>query len=84
MLDMRQSVLTFPFFSMHLKTADDKFTNVMEPICIKEDVTIPPNGRQLVQMTSQLYEDTPVTGILQPTNTLRTMAILPSVLLWSL
>ena len=42
-LDMRQGVLNFPFFSMQLKTADLKYTNVMEPICIREDVTIPPN-----------------------------------------
>ena len=69
-LDMRQGVLNFPFFSMQLKTADHKYTNVMEPICIREDVTIPPNDRHSVLMPSQLYEDTAVTGILQPSNTL--------------
>ena len=53
-LDIRQGVLNFPFFSMQLKTADHKYTNVMEPICIREDVTIPPNGRHSVLMTSQL------------------------------
>ena len=53
---------------MQLKTADHKYTNVMEPICIWEDVTIPPNGRHSVLMASQLYEDTTVTGILQPSN----------------
>ena len=69
-LDMRQGVLNFPFFSMQLKTADQKYTNVMEPICIREDATIPPNGRQSVLMASQLYENTTVTGILQPSNNL--------------
>ena len=69
-LDMRQGVLNFPFFSMQLKTADHKYTNVMEPICIREEVTIPPNDRHSVLMASQLYEDTTVTGILQPSNTL--------------
>ena len=69
-LDMRQGVLNFPFFSMQLKTADLKYTNVMEPICISEDVTIPPNDRHTVQLASQLYEDTTVTGILQPSNTI--------------
>ena len=64
-LDMRQGVLNFPFFSMQLKTADHKYTNVMEPIYIREDVTIPPNGRQSVHMASQLYENTTITGILQ-------------------
>ena len=69
-LDMRQGVLNFPFFSMQLKTADHKYTNVMEPICIREDVTIPPNDRHSVQLASQLYKDTAVTGILQPSNIL--------------
>ena len=63
-LDMRQGVLNFPFFSMQLKTADHKYTNVMEPICIREDITIPPNDRHSVPLASQLYEDTSVTGIL--------------------
>ena len=45
---MRQRVLNYPFFSMQLKTADHKYTNVMDSICIREDATIPPNGRQLI------------------------------------
>ena len=65
-LDMREGVLNFPFFSMQLKTADHKYTNVMEPICAWEDITIPPNDRHMVSMCSQMYEDTSVTGILQP------------------
>ena len=69
-LDMRQGVLNFPFFSMQLKTADHKYTNVMEPICIREDVTIPPNDRHSVLKASQLYEHTTVTGILQTSNKL--------------
>ena len=69
-LDMRQGVLNFPFFSMQLKTADHKYINVMEPICTREDVPIPPNDRHSVQLASQLYEDTTVTGILQPSNNL--------------
>ena len=40
----------------------------MKPICIREDVTIPPNDRHSVQLASQLDEDTTVTGILQPSN----------------
>ena len=69
-LDMRQGILNFPFFSMQLKTADHKYTNVMEPICAREDITIPPNDRHMVSMYSQLYDDTNVTGILQPSNDL--------------
>ena len=69
-LDMRQGVLNFPFFSMQLKTADHKYTNVMEPICTQEDITIPPNDRHLATLPSQMYDDTTVTGILQPSNAL--------------
>ena len=69
-LDMRQGVLNFPLFSMQLKTTDHKYANVMEPVCIREDVIIPPNDRHSVQLASQLYEDNTVTGILQPGNTL--------------
>ena len=69
-LDMRQGVLNFPFFSMQLKTADHKYTNVMDPICAREDITIPPNDRHMVSMFSQLYDDTNVTGIIQPSNDL--------------
>ena len=69
-LDMRQGILNFPFFSMQLKTVDHKYTNVMEPICTREDITIPLNDRLLVISISQMYVDTAVTGILQPSNTL--------------
>ena len=69
-LDMRQGVLNFPFFSMQLKTADHNYTNVMEPICTQEDITIPPNDGQIVTLASQMYDDTTVTCILQPSNAL--------------
>ena len=69
-LDMRQGILNFPFFSVQLKTADHKYTIVMEHICIQEDITIPPNDRQMVSLTSQMYDDNAVTGILQPSNAL--------------
>ena len=55
---------------MQLKTADHNYINVMQPLCIREDITIAPNDRQSVSMASQLYEGTTVTGILQPSNTL--------------
>ena len=67
-LDLRQGVLNFPFFSMQSKTADHKYTNVMEPVSIREDITIPPNDRHMVSMYSNIYADTNVTGILQPSN----------------
>ena len=55
---------------MQLKTADHKYTNVMEPITTRDDITIPPNDRHMVSMHSQMYEDSNVTGILQPSNDL--------------
>ena len=45
-LDMRQGILSFPFFSMQLKTADHKYSNVMEPIL---------NPEEFRQMTAQLF-----------------------------
>ena len=69
-LDMRQGVLNFPFFSMQLKTADHKYINVMEPVSIREDIIIPPNDRYVVSMYSNIYADTNVNGILQQSNAL--------------
>ena len=47
-LDIRQGILKFAFFSMQLKTAGLKSLNVMEPIRNPEDVTIPPNDRTII------------------------------------
>ena len=69
-LDMRQGVLNFPFFSMQLKTADHKYSNVLEPLTTREDTTIPQNDRQIIYLFSQMYEDSNVTGIIQPSNAL--------------
>ena len=51
-LDMRQGILNFPFFSMQLKTADHKYSNVMEPI-------LNPRMLQFHQMTAQLSQSNP-------------------------
>ena len=69
-LDMRQGILNFPYFSMQLKTADHKFSNVMEPILNHEDVTIPPNNYTVIPIQSQIYAENAVTGILQPNHLL--------------
>ena len=63
--------LTSPLIGLSLLQRNNTILdNAMEPICIREVVTIPPNDRHSVQLTSQLYEDTTGTGILQPSNTL--------------
>ena len=69
-LDMRQGKLNFPFFSMQLKTADHKYSNVMEHIVNPEDVMIPPNDSTIIPIQSQFYAENAVTGILQPSELL--------------
>ena len=69
-LDMRQGILNFPYFSMQLKTADHKYSNVLEPILNPEDVTIPPNDHVVIPIQSQIYAENAVTGILQPSDLL--------------
>ena len=69
-LDMRQGILNFPFFSMQLKTADHKYSNVLEPILNPTEITIPPNDRVLIRTNSLLYPENAVTGILQPSDLL--------------
>ena len=63
---MRQGILNFPYFSTQLKTADHKYSNVMEPLLSPDDVTIPPNDHTVVTNQSQIYAEMAVTGILQP------------------
>ena len=63
---MRQGILKFHFFSMQLKTADHKNSNVMEPTLNPEDVTIPPNDHTVIPIQSQIYTENAVTGVLQP------------------
>ena len=69
-LDMIQGILNFPFFSMQLKTADHKYSNVLEPILNPTEITIPPNDRVLVRTNSLLYHENAITGILQPSDLL--------------
>ena len=69
-LDMRQGIFNFPYFSMQLKTADHKYSNVLEPIFNPDDVTIPPNDRTLVEIKSQIYNENTVTEVLQPSDLL--------------
>ena len=53
-LGMRQGIFNFPFFSMQLKAADNKYSNVMEPILSPDDVTIPPNDLAVLAIQSQI------------------------------
>ena len=51
---MRQGVLNFLFFTMQLKTADHKCTNVKKPICTQADIAIPPSEKGSVAFTLPL------------------------------
>ena len=73
-LDMRQGILNFPFFSRQLKTADHKYSNVLEPILNPTEITIPPNDRVLIRTISLLCPENAVTGILQPSDLLHEKA----------
>ena len=70
-LDLRQGILKFQFFSMQLKTANHRYSNAMEPILNPSEITIPPNDRVLIRTNSLLYPENAVTGILQPSDLLQ-------------
>ena len=67
-LDLRQGILNFPYFSMQLKTADHKYSNVMEPVLSPDDITIPPNDRATGTVISQIYPEYILTGVKQPSD----------------
>ena len=55
---------------MQIKTADNKYSNVMEPILNPGNVTIPPNDHTVITIESLIYAENAVTGILQPSDLL--------------
>ena len=55
---------------MQLKTADLKYSNVLEPHLNPTEITIAPNDRVLIRTNSLLYPENTVTGILQPSDLL--------------
>ena len=65
-LDMRQGILNFPFFSMQLKNEDRTYPNVIEPILNPVETTLQPGKRTTIWVKSQIYTDNEATGIIQP------------------
>ena len=55
---------------MQLKTADHRYSTVMEPILNPAEITIPPNDRVLIRTNSLLYPENAVIEILQLSNLL--------------
>ena len=65
-LDMRQVILNFPFFSMQLKNEDRTYPNVLEPILNPVKTTLQPGKRTTIWVKSEIYTDNEATGIIQP------------------
>ena len=65
-LDMRQGILNFPFFSMQLKNEDQTYPNVIEPKLNPVEITLQPGKRTTIWVKSQIYTDNEATGIIQP------------------
>ena len=65
-LDMRQGILNFTFFSMQLKNEDRTYPNVIEPIINPVDTILQPGKRTTIWVKSQIYTENEATGIIQP------------------
>ena len=65
-LDMRQGILNFPFFSMQLKNENRTYPNVIEPILNPVDTILQPGKRTTIWLKSQIYKENEATGIIQP------------------
>ena len=65
-LDMRQGILNFPFFSMQLKIEDRTYPNVIEPILNPVDTKLQPGKRTTIWVKAQIYTENEATGIIQP------------------
>ena len=49
-LDMRQGILDFPFFSMQLKNEDRTYPNVIEPIINPVETILQPGKRTIIRV----------------------------------
>ena len=64
-LDMRQGVLNFSFFSMQLKHADNTYSNINEPLLKRTEILIQPGKQTVIHIKSQVQTEKEVTGIIQ-------------------
>ena len=64
-LDMRQGILNFRFFSMQLKNENRTYPNVIEPLLNTVDTILQPGKRTTIRVKSQMSENE-ATGIIQP------------------
>ena len=69
-LNMRQGILNFPFFSMQLKNEDRAYPNVIEPILNPVETILQPGKRTTIWVRSEVYTDNEATEIFQPSSLL--------------
>ena len=69
-IDMRQRILNFSFFSMQLKNEDRTYPNVIEPILNPVEIILQPGKRTTFWAKSQIYTDNETTGIILPSSIL--------------
>ena len=65
-LDMRQGILIFPFFSMQLKNEDRTYPNVIEPIINPAEIILRPGKRTTIWVKPRIYTENEAIGIIQP------------------
>ena len=65
-LDMRQGILNFHFFSMQWKNEDRTYPHVIELILNPKETILQPGKRTTNWVKSQIYTDNEATGIIQP------------------
>ena len=65
-LDIRQGIMNFPFFSMQLKNEDRTYPNVVESVLSPAETILQPGKRTTIGVKSHIYRDNEATGIIQP------------------
>ena len=65
-LDMRQGILNFPFFSMQLKNEHRTYPNVIELILNPVGAVLQPGKRTKNWVKSQIYTDKEAAGLIRP------------------
>ena len=56
-IDMRQGVMNFPSFSMHLKSDDRTYPTVIEPTLNPVETILQQGKRTKIWVNSQIYTD---------------------------
>ena len=65
-LDVRQGILNFPFFSVQLKIEDRTCPNVVEPLLNPVEIVLLRGKRTTFWVNSQKYTDNEATRRIQP------------------